>query len=334
MLTTERTAEAVVRDDRPGYRPYRVRVARTERLSPGFLRVTFAGEGLRWLATHRLDQRIKLMLPRESDGALCDIGVEDEATLAAGTWYHRWRELPEEERSPIRTYTVRDVRPAQGEVDVDMVLHGDAGPASRWAQSAAPGDEVVLVGPDARSVSSDTGIDWAPGGATELLLAGDETAAPAICSILETLPPERSARAFVEVPSAADFLPTTVPEHATLTWLARGEARHGDLLIPAVEDWITANTATLGSALGTQRQDLEDVDVDSEILWDSPVVRVLPHDACGRGGERCGSAFYAWFAGEAAVIRTLRRVLVTDVGVCRRRVAFMGYWREGRAEGG
>lgn len=55
-------------------------------------------------------------------------------------------------------------------------------------------------------------------------------------------------------------------------------------------------------------------------------------DTCGRGGERCGSSFYAWFAGEAGTIKTLRRILVTDTGVCRRRVAFMGYWRRGRAE--
>jgi NADPH-dependent ferric siderophore reductase len=46
------------------------------------------------------------------------------------------------------------------------------------------------------------------------------------------------------------------------------------------------------------------------------------------------SRFYAWLAGEAAVIKTLRRHLVTDCGVDRRSVAFMGYWRQGRAESG
>ncbi|GAA4423980.1 hypothetical protein GCM10023169_20280 [Georgenia halophila] len=323
---------AVVKDDRPAYRPFAVTVARVQQLSPSFVRVTFTGEDLRWFGTDRLDQRVKLVLPRESDGYLCDVGAKDEQTILDGTWYHQWRELPDDVRPPFRTYTVRYVRPELAEVDIDLVVHGDAGPASRWVGSAAPGHEAVLVGPDARSKDSTVGIDWSPGTATELLLAGDETAVPAITSILETLPADRTARAFVEVPDSADFLDVDLPEHATITWLPRGDRPHGELLVPTVRDWISGNAAMVGNAFGTGVQELEDVDIDSEILWDSPVVRVLPHDMCGRGGERCGSDFYAWFAGEAGTIRTLRRLLVSEVGVCRRRVAFMGYWRIGRAE--
>ncbi|MFD1719263.1 siderophore-interacting protein [Georgenia deserti] len=333
MLTSEaRAAAAVVQDDRPAYRPYAVAVSRVEPLSRSFVRVTLTGPDLRWFGTHRLDQRVKLVLPRESDGHLCDVGVDDEATILDGTWYHRYRDLPESERSPIRTYTVRDVRPERAEVDIDMVRHGEVGPASRWAGRARAGDELILVGPDARSREAMVGIDWSPGTATELLLAGDETAVPAICSILETLPAGRRARAFVEVPDSADFLGVDLPDHATITWLARGSRPHGEALVPEVREWINANSATVGRSLGIGVQDLEDVDVDSEILWDSPVVRVLPHDVCSRGGERCGSDFYAWFAGEAGTIKTLRRLLVSEIGVCRRRVAFMGYWRAGRAE--
>ena len=39
------------------------------------------------------------------------------------------------------------------EVDVDFALHGDLGPASRWAQLARPGDEVALLAP----VATDNG---------------------------------------------------------------------------------------------------------------------------------------------------------------------------------
>jgi NADPH-dependent ferric siderophore reductase len=53
-------------------------------------------------------------------------------------------------------------------------------------------------------------------------------------------------------------------------------------------------------------------------LWDSP-------DPAGQG-------FYAWMAGEAAAVKALRRAIVTDRGVDRRQVAFMGYWRRGQAE--
>ena len=65
---------------------------------------------------------------------------------------------------------------------------------------------------------------------------------------------------------------------------------------------------------------LPDVDVDASLLWE------VPERARAAGGV------YAWVAGEAAVVRDLRRFLVRDVGLDRRSVAFMGYWRQGRAE--
>lgn len=332
MLTSPTAAlAAVVKDDRPAYRPFAVRVARVRALTPHFTRVTFTGPELRWFGTDRLDQRVKLLLPG-ADGRPSDIGADDPQVAADGTWYARWRDLPEAERSPLRTYTVRAVRPEAGEVDVDMVVHVDGGPAARWALAAAPGDEVLLVGPDVRSQDSAIGIDWAPGGATELLLAGDETAAPAICSILESLPPGRTARAFVEVPTAADFLPVQVPPGVELTWIAREDRPRGEGVVGAVGAWVAENPDVVGKGLAAVAQPLDDVDVDAEILWDSPAARVLPVDLCGRGTERCGDNFYAWFAGEAGMIKALRRRLVSDVGVCRRRVAFMGYWRLGRAE--
>ncbi|NCD20005.1 MAG: siderophore-interacting protein [Actinobacteria bacterium] len=257
-------------------------------------------------------------------------GVDDDAVALSGTWYERWRATPPERRAPLRTYTVRDARPWAREVDLLMVVHGD-GPGSRWARAARTGDHAVLVGPDARSRHSATGIDWAPGTATELLLAGDETALPAICAILETLPPDRRARAFVEVPTAGDVLDVPLPAGASLTWLPREGVAHGALLVPAVREWVLANAAAVDGVRAVVPQVVDDVDVDRELLWDSPVLTVQPIDSCGRG-ERCGSDFYAWFAGEASVIKELRRILVAEVGVCRRRVAFMGYWRAGRAE--
>lgn len=333
MLTSPQRAVGardVPLDDRPAYRPFAVEVAAVRTLGPAFRRVTFTGADLAWFGTHGHDQRVKLLLPRE-DGHLTDVGQDDPQTALAGTWYERWRQAPEEGRSPLRTYTVRAVRPERGEVDVDMVVHGDAGPASRWLGRARVGDRLVMVGPDARSRGNATGADWAPGSATELLLAGDETAAPAICSILQSLPPGRRARAFVEVPTAGDILDVTLPAGAELTWLVRDRHPHGHRLLPAVRSWVAAHAAVVDDARAVVRQALEDVDVDTELLWDSPVLQVQPIDSCGRG-ERCGSDFYAWFAGEAGVIRDLRRMLVGEAGVCRRRVAFMGYWRQGRSE--
>ncbi|MFX5718523.1 SIP domain-containing protein, partial [Acinetobacter baumannii] len=81
------------------------------------------------------------------------------------------------------------------------------GPAGAWAEVAAIGDRILVVGPDARSEESAQGIDFHPGTAQRLLLAGDETAAPAICAILEGLGPGFVVDAFIEVPTDDDALP-------------------------------------------------------------------------------------------------------------------------------
>src|SRR5690606_35038902 len=136
-----------------------------------------------------------------ADGSVTDVGQFDES-LPMMEWYRRWRELPDELRNPIRTYTVRAVRPEAREIDVDFVLHGTEGPASAWATSAQVGAPLVVVGPDARSEVSGGGIEWNPGAATSVLIAGDETAAPAICSIVESLAPGVTGEVFIEVPTA------------------------------------------------------------------------------------------------------------------------------------
>lgn len=180
------------------YRSYPVSVARTERLSTSLVRITFTGESLQHVGTDGLDQRVKLVLPLEHTG-FGDFGLLDEPAVPLGDWYGRWRVLPEEDRNPIRTYTARNTRPDTREIDIDFVLHGDSGPASAWASNAAPGDELVLVGPDGRSAQR-SGIEWSPGGAQRVLLAGDETALPAIAAILESLPAHMAGHAFIEVP--------------------------------------------------------------------------------------------------------------------------------------
>ena len=307
-----------VKDARPAYRPFRATVARVQQLTPHFVRVTFAGDDLDVFGTDRLDQRLKIVFPLDGHG-ISDFGADDPTTLADGSWYTRWRALPDAERNPFRTYTVRAVRPEDREVDVDMVAHGDGGPAAQWLNSAEPGSEVVLIGPDAQSIDSAVGIDWHPGDARCVLLVGDETAAPAICSILESLPAGRTARAFIEVPEKTDVLPVDVPAGSALTWLPRGTAPAGEVLDPAVREWVARNRPVYRAALADSAQQLEDVDVDRELIWDSPEAQ--------DSGD-----FYAWLAGEAGVIKTLRRFLVSETGIDRKRIAFMGYWRTGKAE--
>ncbi|MFT3798856.1 siderophore-interacting protein [Microbacterium sp.] len=303
------TPEATVR---PAYRPYLVTARRVQRLAPHFVRVTFTGADLEWFGTAGLDQRVKVVFP--TDGAFADFGQHE----AAGDWYDRWRALPTHERNPFRTYTVRRIDAAARELDIDFVVHHDAGPAGAWAEAAVVGDELVVVGPDERSPHSRLGIDWHPGTARRLLLAGDETAAPAISGILESLDERFEVDAFIEVPEASDALPVELPAGIRLTWIARGDAAHGARLVDAVAAWTRGHGDVLARAAAPRPQELEDVDVDRDLLWDSP------DDGDGE--------FYAWIAGEAATIKTLRRLLVSGCGVDRKRVAFMGYWRLGQAE--
>jgi NADPH-dependent ferric siderophore reductase len=290
------------------YRIFGVRVRRLRRLSPSFLRVTFAGAELAAFADKGFDQRLKLVLP------LPDCGVDHMPT--GPDWYARWRALPDHRRNPIRTYTVRSVRPAEREVDVDIVLHGDGGPAAQWAQAAREGDHLKLVGPDAGHDGEHGGLEFRPPARlATTLLAGDETAAPAIAAILERLPHDTRGEALLEVPHADDALDLEKPEGVRVAWLVRREGRYGSELVPAVQS--AADRLLPRPEAGPE---VEDVDVDGGLLWEVP--------------EPAETGMYAWLAGEAGVIKTLRRHLVTERGLDRRSVAFMGYWRLGRAEAG
>jgi NADPH-dependent ferric siderophore reductase len=299
-------AEKPERAVKPAARPYAVSVSGIERLTPTFLRITFTGPELHEFGTDGLDQRIKIMLP------LPGIGI---TPLDPSNWYDAWRHLPDELRNPLRTYTVRAVRPELREIDIDFVAHGDSGPASRWATHATVGDEIMIVGPVLRTDGLVSGVEWKPGDATHVLLAGDETAAPAICSIVSSMPRDAKGCAFIEVPTIADALPIDAPDGVHVTWLARNDAPHGSALDPAVRAWTDSFVTD-----GHRGERLADVDIENGILWE------VPEPTSHSGG------LYAWLAGEAGVIKTLRRFLVSETGLDRHQVAFMGYWRIGRAE--
>ncbi|KRC58500.1 hypothetical protein ASE14_18125 [Agromyces sp. Root81] len=310
---------------KPGYRVFDTQVAQITRMSPHFVRVTFRSDDLRELGWDGPDQRIKVVLPLASSGY--------DHVPFEGDWYSAWRALPDERRNPIRTYTIREARPAAGELDVDFVAHGDSGPASRWIGTAKPGDRLLVIAPDATSEEESGGWEWRPGAAGTLLIAGDETAVPAVGAILEQLPDDSRGAVFLEVPEAADALELRGPSGVAVHWLARDAAAHGHdgepgygaRLVEAVtawaDAWVAADpaAAAVPAAAPATARELPALD-DDDLVWEAPA-------AADDGGV------YAWLAGEATAITTLRRHLVKGLGVDRRRVAFMGYWKLGRAEG-
>lgn len=305
-------------------RSFEVKVVGIEDLGPSFKRITFGSDDLRAMGSDAegktLDLRIKVMIPSPGHD------LPDFAALMqrpGSTWYQAWLGMDEASRGFMRTYTVRRLRAEAGEIDVDFVLHppadgGKPGPASCWAEQARLGERMVLIGPDA-DAGSCSGIEFTPGTSRRLLLVGDETAVPAIAAIVESLDPQTIGHVIIEVPSAADFQNLTAPAGVAIQWIARGSRAHGAQLDAAVR------AACLpGSHLGSQVEavDLDDVDVDEVTLWETPAQQ----------GVQPNGQLYAWIAGEAAVIRELRRYLVREVGMDRRQVAFMGYWRIGRSE--
>ena len=296
-----------------------VTVSGVERLSPSYVRVELAAPELRDFGVDGplYDQRIKLLFPGPS-GTL--------PQLTSGNWWAELSALPEEQRGHVRTYTIREVRGAGEETRlvVDFVLHADAhGPGSGWASSAGVGDRIMVLCP--RRGTPFGGIEFEPPKGDRVLLAGDETAVPAMAAILAQLPADAEGAAFLEVPHRDDVQQLTAPDGVRLHWLPREGASLGERLHMAVLAHVGATTPPPVVA---------DEEVDPD-LWETPTwsssgePTVL--DASAAAEAACGplADLYAWIAGEAKVVTGLRRVLVAELGMDRSKVAFMGYWRRG-----
>ncbi|WLW54791.1 siderophore-interacting protein [Streptomyces sp. YU58] len=262
------------------FRFFSLQVVRTRRLGPSLVRVSFAGEDLRAFHSLGLDQSLSLFIPAEG---LSEPHVPVEL---GDDWWQGWRDLPDDVRAVMRSYTLRGLRRDPDEVDIDFVLHEPAGPASAWAARAGEGDKVLVLGP---AVADNRAIRFRPPEDTDLVVVwADETAVPAACAIVESLPAGTRARFWLEVPEAGDVLDVVTEADAEITWLVRG----------------TGGSETSPMALGALR------------------------DAQLPPAEHP----YVWIAGESGCVKELRRHFVRDRGVDRRRVTFVGYWRQGLTE--
>ncbi|MGK5696232.1 siderophore-interacting protein [Streptomyces sp. URMC 128] len=269
------------------FRFFSLQVVRTRRLGPSLVRVTFGGPDLHAFHSDGRDQSLSLFLPHPGQ-------PEPVVPLELGDgWWQGWRELPDDVRAVMRSYTLRELRRDPDEIDIDFALHGvepgatvQAGPASRWAAGAAAGDRVLLLGP---AVADNRAIRFRPPEDTDLVVVwGDETAVPAASAIVESLPAGTRARVWLEVPHAGDIQDLVTEADAEITWLVREEEGRE------------------GSAMAL------------DVLREAQ----LPP------AERP----YVWIAGESGCVKQLRRHFVGERGIDRRRVTFVGYWRRGVSE--
>ncbi|MFI8532935.1 siderophore-interacting protein [Streptomyces aquilus] len=272
------------------FRFFSLQVVRTRLLGPSLVRVTFGGDELREFSSNGCDQSLSLFIPAEGQ-------TEPRVPIELGDgWWQAWRELPDDVRAVMRSYTLRALRRDPDEIDIDFVLHGvdpgattPAGPASRWAARATAGDRVLLLGP---AVADNRAIRFRPAEDTDLtLIWGDETAVPAASAIIESLPAGTRARVWLEVQHAADIQDLVTEADAEITWFVRDQ-RTGE---------------------GTEG---------------SPMALGAIRDARLPDAERP----YVWIAGESSHVRTLRRHFVGERGIDRRSVTFVGYWRQGMNE--
>lgn len=166
----------------------RLTVREVARVTPGMIRVVLADRCLADFVSAGFDDHIKLFFPSEGE--------------------------PER-----RDYTPRAFDCEACTLTVDFVLH-DAGPATRWAADARPGDTIEIGGPRGSVVVSDS-FDW-------WLLVGDETALPAIGRRVEEAAPGARLTTLVAVPDpAGEQRFATRAEHRAL-WVHRPADRAAD----------------------------------------------------------------------------------------------------------
>lgn len=203
-----------LRREPPRFR--QVEVSETRKLSPWLTRVTLAGPELEGLAVDEPAASVRVLLP-----------VASRDGLVMPTWNGNEFLMPDGSRPPIRTLTPHPRAAESLELQVDVVLH-EGGAVSTWAANAGPGTPAAVSGPG-RGYTVDTG-------APAYLLAGDETALPAISQILDALPPNIPVDVHLEL--AHPDARVDLPDHpgATVHWhdLPEGAAP-GDAMVAAVQ---------------------------------------------------------------------------------------------------
>ena len=174
-----------------------------EQLSPHTVRIAAGGPGFDALRMNDFtDKYAKLLFVDPS------LGLTPPYDLAA------LRESLPPARQPVtRTYTLRRADPEGQQLTIDFVVHGDEGIAAPWAARAEPGDLLTMSGAGG-AYRPDPASDWH-------LLAGDESALPAICSALEALPGDARGVAYLETSDPGEYLDAKLPGGVEVVWLHR-----------------------------------------------------------------------------------------------------------------
>jgi NADPH-dependent ferric siderophore reductase len=175
-----------------------MRALSVTRPSPIYLRVRLAGEDL-----HSFDadeMHFRLLLP--------PAGRPAEWPVLSASGQTLW---PKGEAALHRpAYTIRHIEAKAGWLEFDVFRHA-GGRATAWAEALRPGDAVGVIGPGGG------GFPCAPW----LLMAGDETALPAIARIAGRLPAQTRGHVIVELGDPAGRQPLAAPAGMRVEWRIR-----------------------------------------------------------------------------------------------------------------
>jgi NADPH-dependent ferric siderophore reductase len=190
-------------------------VTGTEDVTPGLRRVWFRSDDLSAFADSvHTDRYVKLVFPKPG------VSYPEPLDMRALRGV-----IPPEDLPAVRTYTALFPDVAGGTLAIDFVVHGDEGVAGPWAAAAAPGDRLLANGPGG-GYAPDPAAAWH-------LLAGDESALPAITAALAALPADAVARVVALVDAAGHEPDLPLPDGARLTYVHR---TGGATLASAVRD--------------------------------------------------------------------------------------------------
>jgi NADPH-dependent ferric siderophore reductase len=249
--------------------PRLLTVARTGRITPRMARITLTGDDLDTFAYAAPEDHVKVFFPAPGAELPVMPTLGEEGFEPPG---------PGDPQPIFRDYTVRYVRRDQREIDIDFALHGH-GPGASWASAAQPGQRLGVLGPRGSYLKPLT-FDW-------YLVAGDETALPALGAWLEQLPADVPVHAFAEVAGPAEEQPLVISPATTLTWLHRGAGQSlgtalADFTPPAGDGYIwVAGEAT---ALKPIRRHLRTLGVPRDFVevdgyWKRGITNLDHHDA-------------------------------------------------------
>ena len=221
-MTTPASAATAGSEGRPQRRrkpPKLVEVVSVSRIAPRLVSVWVGGEGLEAFADAAPTSHLKLFLPAPGQDALVLPKPAPDGPGGAGI-----TSAEDGPRPTVRTYTPRRYDAATGTLEIQFVLHG-AGPASEWAERASVGDQLAVAGPGGRFSLDESAVEW--------WIAADESAIPALGTLLEALPSHVTARVHVEVAGPEDEIKLTSPAKTSITWHHRRPNAWGAALLDA-----------------------------------------------------------------------------------------------------